>query len=166
MHFTACYRGFLFPVEMQRLPQLSLFPVNFSFSSSIAHPALWVWLLVRHNSRFSTELSSIKLRPHFQATNRGTCHMVDTDEAPCHQIPEATPLVIRAGRVLGLVIVWSCWARDSVASKTHWDCDRLCLRRLCPPLKKNQKPLQPWLPAWKRWYTRKFLLRGARRSPD
>lgn len=166
MHFTDCYRGSLFPVEMQHLPQLmSLFPVNSSLSSSIAHPTLRVWLLMPHNCRFSTELSAITLRHHFPATINRSCHMADTGGAPCHQILEATPIVTRAERVLGFPIVWSCWARDSVASKTHWDCDRLCLRRLFPPLRqslcnhacKHERDDTQENSSWKR---------QARRSPD
>lgn len=110
--------------------------------------------LATHLSQQQIQHRAFSHHGHFQATSRAASHKGDTAGAPRHQIPEATPLVTRAERVLGFLKVWPGWARNSVASKTYWDCDRLCLRRLFPIPSTN--PLQPCLPAWKGWCTRKF----------
>lgn len=159
MPFTDCYRGFLFPVKMQHLPQLmSLFPVSSSFSSSIAHPELWVWLLT---TSLTTADSAQSFQPlnsdyHFQATNCGACHMGDTGGAPCHQIPS-----VRSRKGAGFLNVWSGWARDSMASKTHWNCDRLFLRRLYSPLDKASAAM---LASMKRMIPKIPLSRGREKS--
>lgn len=128
----------LFPVEMQRLPQLmSLFPVSSCF-------------FIQHCSSYIMGLATFS--PLQQIQHRAFRHYTQTVISKQAIVEHATwailverhvtksleqlSLVTRAERVLGFLKVWSCWARDSVASKTHWDCNRLCLRRICPPLDK------------------------------
>lgn len=111
MHFTDGLRGFLFPVEMQHLPQLmSLFPVC-SF-----HPAL----LILHYGFYSFPTP---------ADTANSLQLLNS------HIISQQPIVMH-GACLIVFIVWSCCARDSVASKTYKDCDRLCLRWLYIPLNK------------------------------